>query len=300
MLEFQNVTIYEKKNKILDNFHLKVEDGSIVNLIGTDQSAKEAILRTAAGCQEPYHGRILLNDVSIYDTSDTYFRVGYQSKSDRFYDQLTVNEFYKLFLSIYKVNGRYQERRLEEVYDLLEIGQYRNCFFMEIPAEVKPFLCLGRAILHKPSWLLIDNIFGNMNISNRKKMLDILGMLWEQGTTLLMNTQIFPELMSFITDIAVVEEGKLVSYGTLDSVYKEALRESPIRFHVLSGMEQALKILRENDLVERVTVDKEEVILLFSGGDQEEAQLLTQLVQAGVSIHNFVRDPMNLNEIIWR
>ena len=69
---------------------------------------------------------------------------------------------------------------------------------------------------------------------------------------------------------------------------------------ILDGMDEAIRVLRENDQVDRVTVNGEDVILLFSGGDQEEAQLLTQLVQAGAKVHHYMRDPVELDQIMWR
>ncbi len=300
MLEFQNVTIYQKKRKIVDNLNLKLADGVIFGLLGSDNTAKSAILRAAAGGEKPARGRIILDDALVYPVEKSYQNMGYMPKNYLFYQQLTVEEYFEFFLALYKVNGRYRERRVEEVLDFLELKDYRNSFLVEIPKDIKPFFALGKTILHQPSWIFLDQPFDDLSPSYRKKMIDLLEMLWEQGSSLVIHSQMYSDLTGFFTDIALVEEGKIVAQGSLESIYEEALRESPIRFKVLEGMDAALKVLRENDLVCRVTVDGEDVSILFSGGDHEEAVLLRQLVEAGSLIYSYMRDPMDLDQMKWR
>ena len=300
MLEYQNVTIHRRKKKIVDNFSIRIEEGSIFGLLGSDISAKSAILQAAAGLIRPSMGRIFLNDQNILSSDTTYLETGYMSYKKQFYEQVTVEEYLEFFLALYKVNGRYRGRRVDEVLDLLEMSAYRSYFISELPSELRSFLALGQAIIHEPSWLFMDDPFGEMPVTMRKKMVDTIGMLWEGGITPVISSQPYPELMSLITELAVVEGGQMMSSGTFDSVYEEALRQSPIRMRVMSGMDEAIRVLRENPLVERVTVNGEDVILLFTGGDSEEAQLLSQLIQSGALVHHFMRDPMDLDQILWR
>lgn len=300
MLEFQNVNIYRKKRKIVDNLNLKLEDGVIFGLLGSDQTAKSAILQAAAGSAKPSHGEVRLDGEPVYGSDSAYLRIGYMPQKYGFYEQLTVEEYYEVFLALYKVNGRYRSRRVDEVLNLLEMEEYRSSYISEIPAELKPFLCLGKTILHEPSWLIFDEPFGDMSPAYRKKMLDCLGMLWEQGKSLVLHTPVFPEINAFLTDVAVIEGGQIVAEGTIETCYESFLRSSPIRMRILEGMDEAIRVLRENDLVDRVTVNGEDVIILFSGGDQEEAQLLTRLIQAGAMVHHYMRDPLELDQIMWR
>lgn len=298
MLEFQNVTLHRKKRKIIDNMNLQLEEGCIFGFVGTDQQAKSCILQIAVGSIKPSLGRIMLDGERMNGSNNNYLRVGYMPRKFEFYEHMTVEEYLEVFLALYKVNGRYRSRRVDEVLQFLEMDSYKQNFIMELPAELRTFLNLGKAILHDPAWLFLDEPFADLTSSYRKKMVECLGMLWEEGKSLIINTNIYPEITNFVTDIAVIEEGKIISKGSIQSVYKQALRESPIRLRIMDGMEQALQVLRENELVERVTVNGENVILLFSGGDLEEAQLLSQLVSAGALVHHYMRDPMDMNRFM--
>ena len=120
----------------------------------------------------------------------------------------------------------------------------------------------------------MDDPFDNMSVTARKKMIGILLSLHEKGTSMIINTSMYPEMMGFITDVVVIEEGKNLTFGPVEEVYAEALCKSPVRMHILAQMEKALEVLKENHLVDRVTVDGDDVIFRFNGGEKEEAELL--------------------------
>lgn len=75
MLEFQNISIYRREKRILDDFNLKIPDGAIMGLLGSDSKAKSMILAAASGSQAPDYGQILLNGVSIYQAEAGLIRI---------------------------------------------------------------------------------------------------------------------------------------------------------------------------------------------------------------------------------
>lgn len=301
MLEFQNISIYRREKRILDDFNLKIPDGAIMGLLGSDSKAKSMILAAASGSQAPEYGQILLNGVSIYQgRSRSYQNFGYMPREYGFYDLLRVDEYFELFLSLYKVNGRYRQKRMEEVAELFGIRQYMSAFIMELPAEMLPFLCLAKTVLHDPEWLLLDEPFANLNSSSRNSMIKILLMLQEEGKSIVVNSQMFPETRDFFTDVALVEDGRVVVEGETEDIFETALKKSPVRMHVLAGLDEALEVLKMNTLVDRVTVDEKEVIFRFNGGEREEAELLTDLVASGAFIQKFMRDRVNIEEVFRR
>lgn len=300
MLEFRNISIQIKNKKILDNFSLTIPEGAIMGLIGSDGEARNQLLEIAGGGKKPSSGEIILNGVSMGGGKNyIYSHVGYMPKQYGFHELLRVDEMFELFLSLYHINGRYRQRRIEEVLELISMKEYASAFIQEIPAEQLPFLCLGKTILHDPEWLFLNEPFLNLNSVDRSRMLKILLILQEQGKSIVVNSQIFPELPDIFSDIVVIEDGKALASGTVQEVYERALRQSPVRMRVLDGMENALQVLKHNRLVDRVTVDGREVIFHFNGTEKDEAELLSSLVLEGALIQSYMRDRINL-EKFWR
>lgn len=301
MLAFHNTSIYRRDKRILDDFNLQIPDGAIMGLLGSDSKAKSMVLAAASGSQAPDYGQILLDGVSVYKgKSGAFQRFGYMPREYGFYDLLRVDEYFELFLSLYKVNGRYRQKRMEEVAELFGIRQYMSAFIMELPAEMLPFLCLAKTVLHDPQWLLLDEPFVDLSSASRNSMIKILLMLQEQGKSIVVNSQMFPETRDFFTDVALVEEGRVVAEGETEDIFETALKKSPVRMHVLAGIDEALDVLKKNTLVDRVTVDEQDVIFRFNGGQREEAELLTDLVSSGAFIQNYMRDRVNIEEVFRR
>ena len=64
-------------------------------------------------------------------------------------------------------------------------------------------------------------------------MIGILLTLHEKGTSIILNTPMYPEMMGFITDVLVMESGKNLTFGPVEEVYAEALCKSPVRMHII-------------------------------------------------------------------
>ncbi|MBQ9155921.1 MAG: hypothetical protein IJ137_03995 [Eubacterium sp.] len=300
MLEFQNITARDQDRLILDDFSLSVPDGVIMGLVGSDSEARSCLLSIAGGVRQPDLGQVIL-DGNVMDREDIHRPVsdlvGYMPGQYGFYKLLRLEEYFEFFFTLHKVNSRYWEKKTREVLELISMEEYEDFYINEIPPDKYPFLCLGKTLLHDPSWLILDDPFANLDVSGRNQMLQILLELHEQGKSILIHSQMFPELLEFYTDIAVIENGRLVSSGLIQDVYEVALSQSPVRMHVLSGLDEALAVLKMNHLVERVTVNGMDVIFRFNGDAMEEAELLSDLVKGGALIQNYMRNRVNIEQI---
>ena len=113
MLDFQNISIQRKGKKVLDDFSLKAPDGVIHALLGEDKEGKSTLLKAASGGEKPETGDIYIDGISIYEKGgNAYCNFGYMSKEYGFYSLLKVEEYYELFLALYKVGVRYRSRRI--------------------------------------------------------------------------------------------------------------------------------------------------------------------------------------------
>ena len=120
MLEFQNASIYRREKRILDDFNLTVPDGAIMGLVGSDSKAKSMILRRPAEARLPITGRFCWMASLFIRREAGHIRISdICPGSTGFYDLLRVDEYFELFLSLYKVNGRYRQKRMEEVRNCL-------------------------------------------------------------------------------------------------------------------------------------------------------------------------------------
>ena len=301
MLEFQNLTIRRDNRTILDQLHMEIPPGTILGLVGPDDDAKTTILRAAAGIEYPSEGDVLLDGDSVFDKkSGAWMRYGYMSKDHVLFHQLKLFEYYEMYLSLYKIRGRIARIRIEDLIEELNLLKYTDLYLEELPLEMKSFVSLGQAILHEPKWLYLNQPFDGLDGAGRERMRNLLGRLNEEGVSIILNCAMLPEVAGMLTDVLVLEEGRVAISGPIEEVVERVMHERPVRMHVLSNMDGALDVLKTNDLVERVIVDGSHVLFRFRGDEIEEARLLSSIVKNGVLLQNYTRDRVNLDDILWR
>lgn len=300
MIEFQNVTVKEKDKIILDDFSLQIPDGVIMGLVGNDDMAKSCLLAVAGGVCKADSGQVYLDDEPLIQSGkgeNAYELIGYMPPKYGFYENLSLEEYFEMFLALYRINSRYWEGRVDEVLRLMELEEYKESYIGEIPADLHSLLYLARLLLHDPEWLFLDEPFSGLNITGRNHMIRTLLTLQDMGTSIVIHSQLFPEILDFYTDVCVIEEGKLKTSGLIQDVYESAMKQSSVRMHVIAGLDEALAVLKRNPLVERVTVNGMDVIFRFNGEEKEEAELLSELITEGSLLQNYMRKHVNIEEI---
>ncbi len=301
MIELHKVSLTRNRINIFDELSMQIPSHQVFGVFGEDSLCRSMLLKIAAGLEEPGRGRVLVDDEPVYAPgSRAYQKTGYLSGDCGCYSHLKLEEYYEMALSLYKIHGRNSRARMEEIFDLLEIGEYKDRYLEEASREMIPVFGLGAAILHDPDWLILNEPFEYTDVYCRKKMIDAIRILCEEGMSVLINTQVIPELTGFLTDIAVIEDKAITISGSIEDVLAEEMVTCPVRMQVIENMDEALKVLKENPVVERVTVDRQEVVFWFSGDEREEAHLLSAVTAAGALVRNYHRDRVHLEDILRR
>ena len=298
MLEYRNISIEEKKESCIDALTLKVPDGAILCLAGGDHRARTLLMEVGAGSRKPDSGSVYLDDTDIYEEpARLYSRIGYMMSQPGNYHGVKVYEYYEMVLSLYRIRGRNRRKRIEKVLSLLALEEYSDRYIEELPVDLMPSFSLGKTILHEPDWLLLNQPFHGLDAEGRARIVTVLLSLHEDGVSMILNTEMYPDLLGFITDIAVIEDGRTGMCGQIEEVYENLLKRSPVTMRVLSGMEEALNVLKKDRLVDRVTVRDHDVIFRFRGEEKEEADLLADLIRAGALVQSYTRDRIRINEM---
>ena len=219
MLDFQNISIQRKGKKVLDDFSLKAPDGVILALLGEDKEGKSTLLKAASGGEKPETGDIYIDGISIYEKGgNAYCNFGYMSKEYGFYSLLKVEEYYELFLALYKVGGRYRSRRIEEVLELLDMKEYEGAFIGELPAETLPFLYLGKAILQEPEWLLMDEPTNGLDIPSKATFRQVVAKNLSDDTTLIISTHQVHDVEQLIDHVVILDQSRLLCDASVGEI----------------------------------------------------------------------------------
>jgi ABC-2 type transport system ATP-binding protein len=162
-------------------------------------------------------------------------------------------------------------------------------------------LCLAHALVQDPQVLLLDEPASGLDPRARVEMRELLRELGAMGKTILLSSHILTELADMCSEIAIIEQGRIVASGPLAEISQQAGSQRTLHIRVLNNVDSAGVVLRNLPGVGQVFVESDSSLEVeFNGDDDAAAELLHHLVYAGVRVAAFNESSSNLEEIFLR
>ena len=164
----------------------------------------------------------------------------------------------------------------------------RDVLIRGLSRGMKQRLGIARAILHRPKVLLLDEPASGLDPKARLDLRNLLRSLRDQGTTILISSHILTELEGFCTSIGIMEKGCMVRSGRIEEVTAAATPARDIQIEWLGDSAALVEVeLAKTAQVSDLRLESGTGSFQFGGSDDELAQLLADLVAAGVRVKSF-------------
>ncbi|MCR2806204.1 ABC transporter ATP-binding protein [Paenibacillus soyae] len=203
--------------KALENIDLEVETGEFVGVMGPSGSGKTTLLNLLATIDRPTSGMIEINGVNptkLTDNKLALFRrreLGFVFQDFNLLDTLSIKENIILPLVMEGEKPRIIEDRLKPIAEMLQIESILGKRTYEVSGGQKQRAAIARAIIHKPTLVLADELTGNLDSKAAKDVMDSLKEMNEVfRATVLMVTH-DPFSASYCQRIIFIKDGKFFS-----------------------------------------------------------------------------------------
>lgn len=268
-----------------DRLNLAVEAGQIFGLVGPNGAGKTTTLKMICGLVIPTSGRVFVNDVDVERRPEEAQRyIGYLADFFSLYDDLKVWEYLDYFAHAYKMPSVSIPARITEVIALMGLESKRDAMIGGLSRGMKQRLGMGRAIIHNPPLLILDEPAAGLDPRARTELKALIRQLHTSGTTIFITSHILSDLEEICTSVGIIEKGRLLRVGRLADVMQDGKTARQFRLRLaVSGF--AL----DNWLASRPGVTAVETFhgathFAFTGLDQDIAQLLGALISAGAPV----------------
>jgi branched-chain amino acid transport system ATP-binding protein len=225
MLEVEDVHTFYGNIEALKGISLKVEEGEIVTLIGSNGAGKSTTLRSISGLTPPRVGSIKFKDKEIGETPpQEIVRLGISQSPEgrKIFPRMTVRE--NLDLGAYlrrdteDINGD-----LDRVFDLFpRLKEREKQKAGTMSGGEQQMLAMGRALMARPTLLLLDEPSMGLAPVLVERIYETVEEINKQGTTILLVEQNANFALGVSNRAYVLEVGQI---SLSDS--SEALRENP-------------------------------------------------------------------------
>ena len=211
---------------------LDVPQGSFVSLVGPSGCGKSTLLRIVAGLETSSGGSVLVSGTPV-DGPRKDFGMVFQQPV--LLPWLTIFRNVMLPAQVARDRSPQARQRATELLELVGLDGFQHRYPRELSGGMQQRAALVRALMSRPSLLLMDEPFGALDALTRETMNAELLRIWsETGATTLFVTHSISEAV-FLSDVVVVLSGR--PGRILDRVQVDLPR--PRTFDVMESPEAA-------------------------------------------------------------
>jgi len=222
VLNVNNISKSFGNQPVVKNLSLSLDKGTIGCLLGPSGCGKTTILRVIAGFEGIDAGEIRINDLIVSGrhilVPPEQRRIGMIFQDYALFPHLSVKD--NVAFGLRNINGKKKEKRIDELLHLVRLVDAAQKFPHEISGGQQQRVALARALAPEPELLLLDEPFSSLDVTLREQLsTEVREILKEQATTALMVTHNQHEAFAVSDEIGVIQDGKLVQWGTGHNLY---------------------------------------------------------------------------------
>lgn len=240
MIELRNISKQYEHNLVLKNINLKIASGELVCLVGPSGSGKTTLIKMLNRLLDASSGEILIDGKNILKQAIIPLRLnmGYVLQQIALFPHMTIFENITLMLELKKIPKNQWLPLAKEWLTKVDLDpeQFLSRYPHELSGGQQQRIGIVRALISSPKILLMDEPFSALDPLNRRQLQDLIKQLQQElGLTIIFVTHDMSEAKRIADKIALLHEGKLVQYDTVESLIQHPKNEWVAQF--LQGSE---------------------------------------------------------------
>ncbi|WP_040888009.1 ABC transporter ATP-binding protein [Zavarzinella formosa] len=240
MIEFQNVTKrYGTKTAVRD-LNLSIPDGEVFAFLGPNGAGKTTSIKMMCGLLFPTSGTVSIGGFNL-QTHGEHARqlMSYVPDQPFLYEKLTGREFLEFIADLYGMSREDGQRRMTEVIELFSLQDFVNDLTERYSHGMRQRTVFAAALLHQPRLLIVDEPTVGLDPKSIRLLKDVLRNLAKNGATIFLSTHSLDIAQELADRIGIVEHGRLIGMGTLDTLRKMASIDGSLEDVFLKLTEEA-------------------------------------------------------------
>lgn len=211
MIEIKNV--YKSYySDVLNNINMKVEDGSIIGVVGKNGTGKTTLLKILAGVIKPNSGEVLYDGKPVFENVAVKKQILFMAEDLLFYSNSTPRSLYDLYRTFYDIN-------YDEYLNNLKDFGIEGGLLSKLSKGLRRQVFLALALSIKPKYLLLDETFDGLDpVAKKVFKQKVLGYQQESNMTIIMTSHTIKELEDICDSCALINEKEISFNGYIDEL----------------------------------------------------------------------------------
>ncbi len=178
----------------LNNINLEISEGEFIAIMGPSGCGKSTLLNILGMLDTPNSGSYNFLGEDVANCSERELaivrkqNIGFIFQSFNLIDELTVAENVELPLLYQKMPAKDRAERVQQVLERVNIAHRADHRPQQLSGGQQQRVAVARAVVTNPNLILADEPTGNLDTTNGEEVLNLLGQLNGDGTTIIMVT----------------------------------------------------------------------------------------------------------------
>jgi ABC-2 type transport system ATP-binding protein len=301
MIETRDLTKMYGELYALDRLSVQLDKGDVYGFIGPNGAGKTTTMRILATLLTPTWGEATVCGYSIYNGAKDIRRImGYMPDFFGVYDDMKVIEYLEFFAAAYRIKGAERRKKCDQVLELVDLGYKRDALVTSLSRGMTQRLGLARVLLHEPQVLLLDEPASGLDPRARIEMRGLIKELRNMGKTIMLSSHILPELADICNKIGIIERGKLLFDGDVQTAIQKVRQRTRIDVGVGDGRNpEAKSILEKTPNIDEVEYKEADDYLLVTLGEgvQDGSFIADTLMRNGFRLKMLKEEAVNLEDV---
>ena len=296
MIEVNNLCKqYPNGFMALDNINLSVKKGEILALLGPNGAGKTTLISTICGIVNPSSGSVT---VGGFDIIKNYRKT--RSLIGLVPQELTTDAFETPWNNLTFSRGLFglpkNSQKVEQVLKDLSLWDKKDDRIMTLSGGMKRRLLIGKALVHEPQVLFLDEPTAGVDVGLRQDMWRMVGDLRAQGVTIVLTTHYIEEAEAIADRIGVINGGKLLLVED-KKLLMTRLGQKQLKVELMTSLDTMPTELAEQGC--RLAEDGLSIIYQYDKDcpDVNIAGLLQAVSNAGLGVKEIHTQQSSLEEI---
>lgn len=207
--------------------------GEIFSLLGPNGAGKTTMISMLSCLIEPTAGSATISGYAIPQESLRVREViGVVPQEIALYDTLSAHNNLVFWGRMYGMGGKELDRRIDEVLEQVNLSDRAKDRVATFSGGMKRRINIAAGLLHRPQLLFMDEPTVGIDPQSRRRILDMVKELRDQGMTVLYTTHYMEEAEELSDRVGIIDQGELIALGTQKELTQLVDEQETLRLYL--------------------------------------------------------------------
>ena len=282
----------------VNNVSFDIPVGEIFSLLGPNGAGKTTTIGMLSGLLKPDAGEVWLMEHSVsLEPKKAKAELGVVPQEIALYEDISAKANLNFWGRMYGLRGKALTKRVNAILSLISLQDRAKGIVSKYSGGMKRRLNVGVALIHEPKILIMDEPTVGIDPQSRRKILDSVKQLRDQGITVLYTTHYMEEAQELSDRIAIMDQGEIIAMGTHEELIDIVGELDRITLTISGDSEKARIAWRAIKGIESILSENGVFYLLVKDSNQILPEIFTASAGIGVHINSVEIQEPNLEAV---